>query len=427
MSSYSTPSRRRFIGGAAALAAAPMFVPQSAFGANDKVQFGCIGLNSMGNADMKHFLRNKEARVVAVCDIDSNVLTKRQGEVNKHYNDTACTAYKDFREVMSRPDIDAVLIGTPDHWHGIIAMTAIKAGKDVYCEKPITHTFAEGLALYQEANARKTIWQTGSWQRSQLNFRLGAELVRNGVIGKLKHVEVGLPTGKKDPPAPDFKDPPSNIDYDFWIGPSKMAPYDPNRLHWSWRWWLNIGGGQLMDWIGHHNDIAHWGMDQDYGGPVEAQATGFEFHEDTRVWDAPINYEVKCRYASGATTSISNKHPMGTKWIGEDGWVYVNRGGRFQASNPDWTKNDFLKTLNTRLYESRNHWDNFVEGVKTRKPCVTTTEISHRSIVPGHLGMVSQTLGGRKLNFDPAKQQIVGDDEAQKLLMTFNPRGSWKL
>ena len=201
--------------------------------------------------------------VIAVADVDA-MHTRVLEKVNKHYMNEDCKGYQDFRDLIGRKDIDAVCISTPDHWHAIPAVMAANAKKDIFCEKPLSHTFAEGVAMVNATLKNERVWQTGSWQRSVPNFRHGCELVLNGYIGKIKRVEVGLPaghsdfdkTGKDNPNS----EPPAGVDYDFWVGPSQFLPFNASRFHKNWRWSYEFGGGQLLDWIGHHGDIAHWGL-----------------------------------------------------------------------------------------------------------------------------------------------------------------------
>jgi len=421
----SHPTRRTMLAGSLAAAAAPMFVPQSAFGANEKITMAIIGSGSRGNGVMGGMMRNDACRFVAACDVDRNRMNNTKKKIDNHYKNKDCKTYTDYREVIGRDDIDAVLVATPDHWHGLVAIAAANSGKDIYCEKPITHTFEEGRMLYEAVAKNDRVFQVGSQQRSTFNFRWAVELVWNGHIGKIKHVEVGLPTGHKNPPAnqPDAKAP-EHLDYNMWCGPSEKLPYHPKRLHWDWRWHLSYGGGQLMDWIGHHNDIAHWGLGEDYGGPAEVKATGFKYPDDRTVWNASYAYEVQCTYPSGVTTSISNKHRRGVKWIGEDGWVFVARG-KYEASKPEWTKKDFDRG-EKKLPNINNHYNNFLDCVKTRRKPEANAEVGHRSITPGHLGLVSEALGGKTLQWDAKKEVVTNDDQANKLLQ-FNPRKPYTL
>jgi predicted dehydrogenase len=381
---------------------------------------------------MRALMGQAGVQVLGVCDPDKAHRDRAKDHVEKQYAKDkesgaykGCDAYADFRELCARKDIDTIIVGTPDHWHALATVEALRNGKDVYCEKPITHLFAEGQVVYKTAAEHKRIFQVGSQQRSDMKFRIAAEAVMNGLIGKVTHVEVGLPTGKgHDSDEGKVAQPiPENLDYDLWCGPSRMLPFSPNRLHWNWRWCLDYGGGQLMDWIGHHNDIAHWGLQMDKSGPIKVEAKTFDFPKKG-LWDAPINYEVVSEYAGGYTVSMSNRHKMGCKWIGEDGWVWVTRG-KFEASTMDWLREKTDRGP-TKAYVSRSHHGNFIDSVKSREPCICPAETGHRSATPGHIGYVSQKLG-RALKWDPAKEEIVGDAEADKLLKTLDYRGEWKL
>ncbi len=428
--------RRQFIKRSAAFSV-PLIVPASVLGRDgavapsERIGVGLIGCGGQGSGVFNGMLNLAEVQGLAVCDPDAQRMTKAKENVEKRYakdkesgSYKGCDAYGDFRELCARDDIDAVVVGTPDHWHAITALAALRAGKDVYCEKPVTHLFAEGQALCKEVAERKAIFQTGSQQRSDTRFRIAAEIVLNGLIGKVKHVEVGLPTGKGTDIEGKVAEPiPDHLDYDMWCGPSRLLPYNEKRLHWNWRWCLDYGGGQLMDWIGHHNDIAHWGLGLDKSGPVQVEARNFRYAEKG-MYDQPLDYEVLSTYADGYTVSISNKNTMGCKWIGEDGWVYVNRG-KIDASNKEWIRESFDRGPE-KAYASRDHRKNFIEGVLTRKECICPAETAHRSITPGHLGYVSDALG-RPLKWDPAKETVIGDDEADKLLKKLDFRGDWKL
>ncbi len=426
MSAKRSLSRRRFLGVAAGAVAAPLVVPSSVLGLgdavapSDRIVMGLIGCGGMGNHNLDAFRGRKDVQFTALCDVDRQHLEETAKKVPE------CKKLTDFRELLAIKDLNAVVVATPDHWHALCSIAAVKAGKDVYNEKPVTHTFGEGQALVAAVKAKGAILQVGSQQRSEGNFRRAVELVLNGRIGKVKEVQVGLPTGHKSASG-DTKaqDPPASLDYDFWCGPSEKLQYVPARLHWNWRWHLSYGGGQLMDWIGHHNDICHWGLGVDLSGPIEVQAVGFEYPGDRTVWNSAWKYEIACRYEGGVTTSISNKHPMGAKWIGESGWVYVDRG-KLEASTPEWVKRE-LDPGPKKAYESNDHRANFIEGVKTRKLCICHAEVGHRSITPGHLGLLSESLGGRKIRWDPKTETVLGDAEADKKLKSVDFRKPWAL
>ena len=427
-------SRRRMLQ-AAGLVAVPWFVPGGVLGEDapsKKITLGMIGVGWMGGSNLGGFLREPDCRVLACCDVDQQHLEEAVRRVNEHYKNQDCRGYKDFRELLARQDIDAVCISTPDHWHSIPAIEAAKAKKDIYGEKPLSHTFAEGLAMVKAVQENGRIWQTGSWQRSVPDFRRATLLVLNGYIGKVKRVEVGLPSGHTDfggtgNQCPN-SDPPPHVDYDFWVGPAQMIPFNRCRFHKNWRWHYNFGGGQLMDWIGHHCDIAHWGLQNPkYGwgpddqiGPLELEATA-EFPPKDALWNTATKFRIHCRYPNDIEVVIAGGHPDirgGTKWIGQLGWVWLNRGG-WECSKNDWKKEirerEKKGDLEWTLYDSPGHYREFLDSIQTRKKTLTPVEVAHRSQTPGHLGYIASVLG-RKIRWDPAKQEIIGDPEAAQML-----------
>jgi predicted dehydrogenase len=430
-------TRRRFLAATGATLAIPVFLPATVLGradrpsASNRITMGVLGCGGMGNGNTDGFLGHGECQVVAACDVDQHHLEAIVKKVNGHYKSEDCKGYRDFRELLARTDIDAVMLALPDHWHEIVAVEAARQKKDIYGEKPLARTIAEQQAIVKAVEQNQRIWQTGSWQRSQANFHKAAEIVRNGLIGKIKHVEVGLPDG---PNAPDMwkplpgTNPPAELDYNMWIGPSQMMPYIEKRVHGNWRWNYNTGGGQLLDWIGHHCDIAHWGMDCDRSGPIEIEGHG-EFPPRDACWNTCTKYRIELKYPNDITMTIAGGHfdiRSGTKWIGSDGWVWVDRGG-FESSNQEWRDYKELPQAmrKVKLYQSSDHHGNFLACVKSRQPTVTPAETAHHSSIPGHLGLISM-LVGRKLKWDSAREEIQGDSEAAKLLGR-DFRAPWKL
>jgi predicted dehydrogenase len=421
---------------------------------------GVVGWGMQGPSNTKAFLKNNGCQVVATCNIDKDHLQKSLDTINGHYQNQDCKTYHDYREMMARQDIDSVMLAVPDHWHALIAVEASKNKKDIYGEKPLARTIAEQQAIVKTVRKNKRIWQTGSWQRSERNFHYGAEVVRNGLIGKIKRVEIGLPSGHSDfggsgktlleqlaqiPGAPkDLKNvvpgtpawdaavspPPTELDYGTWIGPSTMEQYIRARSHLNWRWNYNTGGGQLLDWIGHHGDIAHWGLgNDDKIGPLEIEGQG-EFPAANALWNTCTKYRITAKYPDDIEVVIAGGHgdiKGGTKWIGTNGWVWVSRGNAFESSNPEWAEARRLpdNLRKVKLYESHDHWVNFIDCVKSRKPTITPVEVAHHSAIPGHLGLIAM-LVGRKLKWDAKREVIVGDAEASKLL-TRSYRKPWHL
>jgi predicted dehydrogenase len=409
----------------------PTFLPGSSFAksntsSNDKINIASIGMGAMGMMNLGAFLYSDDCHVIAVCDIDKNHLLEAKEAVDKHYDNQDCQGYHDFREVLSREDIDAVCLSMPDHWHSIPAVEAARAGKDIYGEKPLSHTFWEGQKIREAVNRYSRIWQTGSWQRSSSEFRFACELVMNGYIGDVKTVEVGLLDGPYnfDDRMEVFGPPPAALDYDRWLGPAPYAPYCPARVHNAWRWNLDYGGGQLMDWIGHHVDIAHWALDLDHTGPIEIEGKG-EFIKG-RIWNSAQRYKVHSIYANGVQMTIAGGYSEikeGVKFIGEDGWIWVDRG-KLDASNRKLLSHT-LRPDERHLYRSPGHQQNFLDCVRSRQKTLTPSEIAHRSATPGHLGQISMLLG-RKLYFDPETETINNDPMATRMLSK-SMRDPWYL
>ena len=425
-------SRRQFLraaaiaGGSAAAGVAgfPTIVKAAVLGRggavapSDRIVMAGIGFGMQGPGNMRSFLEKDEVQWVAVCDIDKEPLAMAKAIVDKKYGHRSCAATHDFRDLYARGDLDAVSIAVPDHWHAILSISALRAGLDVFGEKPLTHNLREGRALCEAVERYGRVWQTGSWQRSVENFHHACELVRNGRIGKVLRIEVGLPSGHYDFARTFGQEalvpPPANLDYDFWVGPAPWWPYCKARVHMNWRWNMDFGGGQYMDWIGHHLDIAHWGMGWDDTGPVEIEATGE--YPTSGIYNSPTRYYVKAKYADGTPMIIAGGHGEiwgGTKWIGERGWVWVDRGEFL--TEPESLRRETIGPGETHLYRSRDHAQNFLDCVRSRRKTITPAETAHRSASVGHLGVIAMEVG-RKIKWDPATETIIGDPEAERLL-----------
>ncbi len=457
-------NRRNFIKTTAAAIVLPTILPGCATAGrvrrtppSGKITMAAVGWGMQGPSNTRSFMAEDDCQVVAVCDLDKNHLQEAVNTVNDQYGNSDCKAYHDYRELLARDDIDAVMIAVPDHWHQLVATEAARRGKDIYGEKPLAKTIAEQQAIVRAVEENDIIWQTGSWQRSQPPFHKAAEIVRNGLIGEVTHCEVGLPAGHNDfagtKPAflakmaslPDkitspaevrpgsaawklaVTDPPAQLDYETWMGPSQVEDYIECRVHKNWRWNYNTGGGQLLDWIGHHCDIAHWGLDFDNSGPSEIEGHG-EFPAADAIWNTCTKYRIELKYPRNITMTIAGGHPdirSGTKWIGTEGWVWVDRGG-FDCSNPEWKKGKNLPEdlRKVKLYESHGHWRNFLDCVKSRKPTIAPVQTAHHSAIPGHLGLISM-LTGRKLRWDVKREKIL-DDQGASQLLTRGYRAPWK-
>lgn len=443
-------TRRQFLKGTAAMAGAaitaPMFVPASVLGADapsKKIQIGQIGCGRIAHEmDLPGILRHDVARIVTVCDVDSKRTAKAKERVEKHYasktgSDKAVVvkASGDYREWIKDPGIDAVSISTPDFWHAEPIIAAALAGKDVYVQKPLSMTIAEGRAVSDVLKRTGRAFQIGSQQRSDSpwpQFRRTVELVRNGQVGKLHTVRVGLPTDPSGKVEPEMPVPP-NLDYDMWLGCTPVKPYTENRVHpqnsLSDRpGWLRIEAytlGMITGWGSHHLDIAHWGMDTELTGPIEAQGRA-EFPR-SGLWDVHGPYHIEMKYANGVTMIIDNTFPNGVRFEGSDGWIFVSRGSaRVTASDPDLGESKAfaasdpkilryeLKSNDVRCHASKDHHLDWLQSIQTRKPAATTPEQAHRSTSACEIAWIAMKLG-RKLRWDPVKEEFIGDAEANSM------------
>lgn len=414
-------SRRKFVAQSAAavgfLAAAPTFIPSSAFGANERVVTGHIGVRNQGSGNLKAFIN----QAGAICDVDQTVLAKAVKTVEN--TGRKCEGYADYRRLLDRKDIDAVVISTPDHWHARMTIDACQAGKDVYCEKPLTLTVLEGRQMVEAARSAKRIVQTGSQQRSDARFRQACELVRSGRVGKVHTILVGIPKPNHPGKLVPDTDAPAEIDYNLWLGPAPLRPYNVNRVHYNFRFFWDYSGGQMTNFGAHHIDIAHWGIGMDDSGPLEIEGTATfhpqKWHEVTET--CRVNY----RYAGGITMivgQVQSDIPDGTTFIGDAGKIHVTRGKI--VGTPEALVKEPLGADAVKLYESSNHHQNFLQCIASRKLPICDVEIGHRTATACHLGNLAVRLG-RKIQWDPAKEQIVGDVEASAMLSR-PQRDPWK-
>jgi predicted dehydrogenase len=426
--------RRAFLKGGIAAVAVPYFVPASALGKgnrpapSNRLTMGLIGLGSMGMRHVKGFLQEEDCQIVAVCDVDALRRRDATKEINAHYGCDGCAQYNDFRELLARADIDTLCISVPDHWHASLALAGIRAGKDIYGEKPFARFIKEGRALVDAVERNGVIWQTGSWQRSGWSFRHACELVRNGHMGKITKITIGLPAGwGSDSKHKSIKPQaiPKTFDYNMWLGPAPWSPYYKEKVQYSWRLIRDYGGGKLLDWIGHHGDIAQWGLGRDRSGPCKC-TPGKITYPTSGIFDTPIQYKYTLEYDDGIQLEIgdSKQVPMGCRFWNDKGeWLFVTRG-RFDASNKA-----LLKTVigpgETRLYNSRNHFSNFIDCIKSRKQTITPAETAHRSVTLGHLCLIAERLG-RTIKFDPKTETFPKDPAAQALTQRAY-RAGWEL
>ncbi|MGQ0637669.1 MAG: Gfo/Idh/MocA family protein [Planctomycetaceae bacterium] len=403
---------RWFVEESAALAAADE--PKSP---NDRPGLLLVGCGGMGANDAK--LAVKFGNIVAVCDVDKNRAAQKAEEFK------AEAVYGDFRKALQHKGVDVVINGTPDHWHTLINIHAMRSGKDVYSEKPLTLTIDEGKKLVAVARETKRILQTGSQQRSMPQFRLACELVRNNRLGKLEKITTRLPSGPIEGPF-EPKPVPEELDWNFWLGQAPVADYMPERCHLLFRFWREYSGGTITDWGAHHNDIAQWANGTERSGPISV-AGQVLVPPIPGGYTTPGKYQVEYTYANGVRHTCktvprenfygqltgekvtSEEERNGVLFEGPAGWIFVTRG-KIEASDPELLKQE-LPAGAVRLYTSNNHMGNFFDCVKSREAPICEPEIGHRSVSVCHLGGIALRLG-RKLEWDPAKEQFVGDAEA---------------
>ncbi|HNW07764.1 MAG TPA: Gfo/Idh/MocA family oxidoreductase [Verrucomicrobiota bacterium] len=389
---------------------------------NDRITLGVIGTGTQGRALLNNFLAMPDTQVVAVCDVDTTRRDHHRRLVDEFYRIKGnteyrgCPGYKDFRDVLARPDIDAVVIAVPDHWHAYIAIAACKAGKDVYCEKPLSLTIGEARAMVTAARKYDRVFQTGSMQRSSSEFRKACELVRNGRIGRVKQVivDVGPPSMPCNLPAEPLE---PGLNWDLWLGPAPERPYNsvlsPRGVHThfpDWRNYREYSGGMMTDWGAHHFDIAQWGLGMDESGPVEIIPPA----------DPQATRGARFRYANGV--EMIHGDSGGVLFIGTEGKILVNRG-KFEAT-PAALAEEPLGDRALRLYNSYSHTKDFLDCMRSRQRPICDVEIGCRSVTVCHLGNLAY-WNHRRLRWDPAREQFIGDREANRWIHR-PQRGPWK-
>ena len=434
--------RRNFIKqagiAASAIISVPTIIPAACVGKSgrtapsDKINLAIIGAGNQATNDVMDFLADDRVVVTLICDVnkksdgywDGRVAGREyiRDVVNGYYSKkferryNACSDMEDFREVISRKDIDAVEIATPDHWHAIPVLMAAAAKKDIYCQKPLSLTIAEGRAMSDAVKHHNVVFQTGSQQRSNPNFSRICELVRNGRIGKLETVICGLPAGTPDygkkAHLTDIVPVPKGFNYELWLGPAPFAEYAPCRTHVNFRWILDYSGGQITDWGGHHPDIAHWGMDTELTGPVKIQNARAKWAEHPH-YNTATDFYFECIYENGVKMIVKSGSDFGVTFIGTEGKVWSSR--EKHTLEPESLKDEIIGSNEIQLYKSDNHFRNFIDCVISRRETIAPVEVAHRSITIAHLGNIAMKLG-KDLEWDPKTERILNVYEANEML-----------
>ncbi len=418
-------SRRHFLKAAAAAIAAPYVIPAAARGADgrpapsNRINMGCIGMGGEGlGKNTQVFLGQPDAQILAVCDVDPARCGQGRSIVEDRYSKAAtsgryigCSAYSDFREILARRDIDAVMIAAPDHWHVPMSLAAIKAGKDVICEKP-TLTIAEGRALADTVKRYGAVFQLSTEDRAMPCHHRMAELVRNGRIGKLQRILVTLPAGPGNAGDPTPRPVPPGFDWDMWLGPAPWSPYCPDRTHWNFRWITDYSGGMLTDWGAHLIDTAQWANDTEFTGPLEVEGSG-KRHENG-LYDTFYEYNLRYKYGNGVEMIVTSggvalRFEGAEGWVGNNGWL-----GKVEASSKKILDSE-IGVNETHLYTAPSEHRNFLDCIKTRKAPYFPAEIGHRCCTVMHIGNIAMWTG-RKLRWDPQAERFANDAVANRYL-----------
>lgn len=431
MSTIEKTPRREFLrrvgAGAVAGAAFPTILSERVLGgaafapASERIRLGFIGVGGQGISNLRSLQRLKEAEVVALCDVDKDHLAKAAKIAGEGGGKIA--TFGDYRRMLDDKNIDAVVVSTPDHWHALPTIDACLAGKDVYCEKPLTLFVTEGQAMVDAARRNKRIVQTGSQQRSDRNFRLACELARSGRLGEIKRIKTSLPKVNFSGPAVADGTPPSQLDYDFWLGPAPYRPYNEKHVHYLFRFFWDYSGGQMTNFGAHHLDIAQWALGRDESGPVSIDGTA-TFNKDG-WYEVPETSKIVYTYDDGIEVHCSQGLEGGPNVLieGEKGSISVSRGKI--SSNPPEIIEEKLGEGDVHLYKSDNHHQNWLDCIKSRELPICDVAIGHRSATVCHLGNISARLG-REIAWDPVNQTITGDAEAAAML-TRPYRAPWRL
>ncbi len=438
--------RRTVLKAALAAVASPSLVPSLVLGGHapsNRINVGFLGAGNQSRVELPSMLRLDDVQVVAICDVNKGSYGYARPEhflgrdpvceqANAFYAKklgvgtyNGCAAYADFRDVLARNDVDAVMIVTPDHWHAIMTVMAAEAGKDIYCQKPMTLTVDEGHAMIDAVRRHGRVFQTGSQYRSHAAVRRVCELVRNGRVGQVRRVVSFVP-GAPVGPGPGWEPAPvhDGFDYDLWLGPAPEAPYHEDRCLYRFRFILDYSGGQVTNTGAHSNDIVQWALGTDDTGPVEFEDQGAVWPPEGHLFNTAVRTHFRARYANGIELICKTHDPsFGGRFEGTEGWLQY--AWREVTSEPESLKDSVLGPDELHLPVSDNHYRNFVDAVKSREDPIEPVEVGHRTTTLCHLGNIAMLLG-RKVPWDPATQSCPNDPEAESMLQ--RPyRAPWRL
>jgi predicted dehydrogenase len=433
-------NRRLFLKQLAGTAAFPAIVPASVLGRGgfapgSKINLGCIGVGRMGSNHVQGFLQHEDVRLVAICDVQKSRRDEAKAVVDQAYGDSACATYNDFRELLARPDIDAVMMAATEHWHALIGIEAARRGKHIYYEKPMAMTVAECQAVRRAVNQYGVVFQFGTLQRSMRDYRFTCELIRNGYIGQLQTIMIGSPGGNYSRmKQEEIKPVPPGVDWDMWLGPAPLAPYSDERISLTWQWISDYGYGSIDGaWGVHDVDIAQWVNETDHTGPVEVEGEA-RYYDDIR--DAPYSWTVEHKYANGVRlihmdmANANKRAPqfklsnyMCSVMSGTEGWIMVSRRG--MMTHPVSLMHTVIRPSDKRVINSPDHRRNFLDAIKARQATVAPLEAAVRADTICHQALIALRLG-RKLRWDPSREVFLDDADANRLLSR-SMRSPWRL
>jgi predicted dehydrogenase len=432
---FSPVTRRSFLkhsAAASAVVALPNILGSRALAQNAasrKITLGFIGVGNIAQNHLDTLLNFDDVRILAVCDVDKAHRDTALAKIHARYENKDAKGYNDFREMVARPDIDAVLVCTPDHWHALNAIEAMRNGKDVYVEKPLTLTIREGRELVKAARKYGRVAQTGTQQRSSRRFHDTAEFIRNGGLGKLERIDILIPANNKYTGASWKPEPvPAGLDWDLWLGPAPWAPFTRQACHYNFRFNLDYAAGQVTNWGVHYIDIAQWALGMDESGPVEVTGDG-EF-PTTGLFTTATKVDFSCRYANGVALRCHTRYDGisdgNVRFFGSRGWIDVSRSTS-KASDPELLKEVTAQAGKgaVKLISSNNHHDNFLNAIRTRARPISDVEYGHRTTTVCNLGNIAMQLE-RTLKWDPAKEEFPDDPVANRMRHR-SMRAPWSL
>ncbi|PTX99755.1 hypothetical protein DB346_18225 [Verrucomicrobia bacterium LW23] len=402
---------------------------------SNRITLGFIGVGGMGSGTMRAAAGNSRVEILSVCDVDRGRATIAQEHVERAYAPRkqsgeykGCDTTGDFRKLLERKDIDAVVISTPDHWHALPVILAARAGKDIYAEKPLALTIAEGRAMVTAVQSAGVVCQIGSQQRSSSTFQRAIEAVRNGLLGNVKRVRVGMPgigpsgnRARLTAPMPP-QTPPADLDYDMWLGPAPWAPYFAERCHWDFRWQFDYSGGQLSDWIGHHFDCATLMCGVSHTGPVAIREAQAKFLTGP-LYNTATTYSFTVNYASGIAIEVGTNHRQGVELEGTEGSVYVNRSV-VEFSTPQLQ--GALTPSHGYRMERTSHFNNWLDCMRKRSTPVCPVDDAHRTASVAHLANAAFRSGRTELRWDPDAERVIDAPDAERMLVR-TYRSPWQL